>query len=196
MNTPHTPSRTRSPSTCGGKCARGFLSQLNISSRRSLASALTTFNGTITAKIANFLIRGQAPALSQRDRVNLDSRVSGQPRNLDCRSSRGRRREIASVYFIHPGEVVHISEKHGTANYFLQTAARRRQYRGQVPERPIGLLGDIAVDHSSGLGLHRNLARDKDKPHSAYCLREWPDRGRCVRGRDHFSHCSLRKTFA
>src|SRR5262249_29057539 len=48
MNTPHTPSRTRSPSTCRGKCARGDLSQLRICSRFSFASALTTSTSTVT----------------------------------------------------------------------------------------------------------------------------------------------------
>src|SRR5262245_52921553 len=46
MNTPHTPSRTRSPSTCRGKCARGDLSQPRIRSRFSFASALTTSTST------------------------------------------------------------------------------------------------------------------------------------------------------
>src|SRR5437868_1853694 len=42
INRAQTPSLTRSPSTCGGKCARGSLSQPRIWSRRSLARALTT----------------------------------------------------------------------------------------------------------------------------------------------------------
>src|SRR5579872_3325623 len=39
ISTPHTPSATRSPSTWGGKCARGSFSHSRIRSRRSLASA-------------------------------------------------------------------------------------------------------------------------------------------------------------
>ena len=39
MNTPHTPSLTRSPYTCGGKCFRGFFSQARICSRLVLESA-------------------------------------------------------------------------------------------------------------------------------------------------------------
>lgn len=39
ISTPHTPSSTKSPSTWGGKCARGSRSQSRICNRRSLASA-------------------------------------------------------------------------------------------------------------------------------------------------------------
>src|SRR5262249_9160755 len=51
MNCEQTPSRTRSPSTCGGECARGALSQPRISSRRSLASALTAAAVSILASL-------------------------------------------------------------------------------------------------------------------------------------------------
>src|SRR5947207_9614083 len=40
ISTPQTPSSTRSPSTCGGKCARGSFSHPRIWRRRSFARAL------------------------------------------------------------------------------------------------------------------------------------------------------------
>src|SRR5215469_15486148 len=42
MNTTHTPSSTRSPSRCGGKCALGSFSQFSTCSRFWLASAART----------------------------------------------------------------------------------------------------------------------------------------------------------
>src|SRR5262249_40552582 len=42
ISTPHTPSATRSPSTCGGKWAHGSLSHPGIRMRRSFARALRT----------------------------------------------------------------------------------------------------------------------------------------------------------
>src|SRR5262245_27800610 len=51
MKTPHTPSRTRSPSFWGGKWARGSLSQFRTSSRRALATALSTLALSILANL-------------------------------------------------------------------------------------------------------------------------------------------------
>src|SRR5215510_11604806 len=46
MYSEHTPSRTRSPSTCGGKCASGSFSHSRICCLRSLASALSASCGS------------------------------------------------------------------------------------------------------------------------------------------------------
>lgn len=69
--TPQTPSLTRSPSTCGGRCLRGSLSHVRIRKRLPLASAARTPGGKSLGGIPD--ARGPDPRTMQKSAAERDA---------------------------------------------------------------------------------------------------------------------------
>ena len=122
--------------------------------------------------------------------VNLHAGVARQPGSLNRGTSGLVLSKVLAVDFIHPGELVHISEKDRSLDDSIKAASSSPQDSRQVLENLLSLFRDIAGNKLAGLWIDGNLSRRKEEPSGFDRLRVWADCLRRVISLDPFLHLS------
>jgi hypothetical protein len=65
---------------------------------------------------------------------------------------------VATVDFVHGGEVAHVCQEHRGANDMIESRARRAEERAEIAHDLLGLGRDIAVDQGTARRVDWDLA--------------------------------------
>ena len=106
-------------------------------------------------------------ALNDRDTIDLDTGVAGQPCCLDRCPRRFVVGKEPAIDLIHLNKIVHIRQKHRCLYNVVETRPRRFQYLPEVLKYLFSLLADHIGDELTRLRINRYLAGAK---YHAPCL--------------------------